>query len=137
MLQFGSSLGINYGQVANNLPSPTEVVSILCSLQVTKTRIYDTNPQVLTAFANSSIELIVTVPNDQVASMMNPSQSLQWISTNVKPYLPATRITGKYYLYPKMFFRPVTHTHFSARINLHDLNVLLFLYNRIFINKLF
>ncbi|XP_078177100.1 glucan endo-1,3-beta-glucosidase 11-like [Carex rostrata] len=94
LLQFGSSLGINYGQVANNLPSPTEVVSILCSLQVTKTRIYDTNPQVLTAFANSSIELIVTVPNDQVASMMNPSQSLQWISTNVKPYLPATRITG-------------------------------------------
>lgn len=101
LLQFGSSLGINYGQVANNLPSPTEVVSILCSLQVTKTRIYDTNPQVLTAFANSGIELIVTVPNDQVASMMNPSQSLQWISTNVKPYLPATRITGKHSFFCK------------------------------------
>ncbi|KAJ1690925.1 hypothetical protein LUZ63_015080 [Rhynchospora breviuscula] len=93
-LQFGTSLGINYGQVANNLPTPTQVVSILTSLKVTKTRIYDTNPQVLTAFANSSIEITVTVPNDQIALMTNPSQALQWISTNVKTYFPATHITG-------------------------------------------
>ncbi|KAJ4770087.1 hypothetical protein LUZ62_054344 [Rhynchospora pubera] len=93
-LQFGTSLGINYGQVANNLPTPTQALSLLTSLKVTKTRIYDTNPQVLTAFANSGIEITVTVPNDQIALMTNPSQALQWISTNVKTYFPATRITG-------------------------------------------
>jgi Glycosyl hydrolases family 17 len=76
-----------------------EVVSLLTSLNVTKTRIYDMNPQVLTAFANSGIELVVTVPNDLVASMINPSQSLQWMTTNVKPYFPVTRITGKYHIY--------------------------------------
>ncbi|XP_072960370.1 glucan endo-1,3-beta-glucosidase 11-like isoform X1 [Typha angustifolia] len=93
-LQFGSSLGINYGQVANNLPSPDQVVTLLTSLKITKTRIYDTNPQVLTAFANSGIEIIVTVPNDAVAMLTNSQQALQWIMTNVKPYFPATRITG-------------------------------------------
>ncbi|KAL0352850.1 UNVERIFIED_CONTAM: Glucan endo-1,3-beta-glucosidase 11 [Sesamum angustifolium] len=55
------SLGINYGQVGNNLPSPEKVLDLLRALKLTKARIYDTNPQVLTAFANSSIELIVTV----------------------------------------------------------------------------
>ncbi|KAJ3692157.1 hypothetical protein LUZ60_012507 [Juncus effusus] len=93
-LQTCRALGINYGQVANNLPSPPQVVSLLTSLRITKTRIYDTNPQVLTSFSNSSIEVIITVPNDQVALMTNPTQALQWISTNVKPYFPATRITG-------------------------------------------
>ncbi|WOL08271.1 glucan endo-1,3-beta-glucosidase 11-like isoform X3 [Canna indica] len=93
-LQLGSSLGINYGQVANNLPSPEQVRVLLTALKVTKARIYDTNPLVLNAFANTSIELIVTVPNDALGLMMDPRQALQWISANVKPYFPATRITG-------------------------------------------
>lgn len=87
-------LGINYGQVANNLPPPDKVVDLLSSLKVTKSRIYDTNPQVLTAFANSNIELIVTVENQMLAVLMDPQQALQWISTHVKPYFPATKITG-------------------------------------------
>ncbi|ONK81131.1 uncharacterized protein A4U43_C01F25630 [Asparagus officinalis] len=98
-LEFGlirqvSTLGINYGQVANNLPSPQQVLVLLSSLRITKTRIYDTNPQVLTEFANSNIELIVTVPNDLVVQLSDPQQALQWINTNIKPYVPSTKITG-------------------------------------------
>nr|XP_009380509.1 PREDICTED: glucan endo-1,3-beta-glucosidase 14-like isoform X2 [Musa acuminata subsp. malaccensis] len=93
-LRLGSSLGINYGQVANNLPSPEQVRLLLTSLRITKTRIYDTNPRVLTAFANTGIDLIVTVPNEAVGVMMDPRQALQWVMTNVQPYFPATKITG-------------------------------------------
>lgn len=87
-------LGINYGQVANNLPPPDKVLDLLSSLKISKSRIYDTNPQVLTAFANSNIELIVTVENQMLAVLMDPQQALQWVSTHIKPYFPATKITG-------------------------------------------
>uniref|UniRef100_A0A1D1YCH7 glucan endo-1,3-beta-D-glucosidase n=1 Tax=Anthurium amnicola TaxID=1678845 RepID=A0A1D1YCH7_9ARAE len=89
-----SCVGINYGQVANNLPPPEQVLSLLNSIKITKARIYDTNPHVLTTFANSGVELIVTVPNEVVATLTDPRQAFQWVETHVKPYYPATRIAG-------------------------------------------
>ncbi|RRT64330.1 hypothetical protein BHE74_00038937, partial [Ensete ventricosum] len=80
-LRLGSSLGINYGQVANDLPSPEQVRLLLTSLRITKTRIYDTNPRVLTAFANTGIDLIVTVPNE---AFLAATKSPFWI--NAYPY---------------------------------------------------
>ncbi|EXC29348.1 Glucan endo-1,3-beta-glucosidase 11 [Morus notabilis] len=88
------SLGINYGQVGNNLPPPEKVLDLLSSLKITKARIYDTNPEVLTAFANSGTELIVTVENAMLAQLMDPQQALQWVTTHIKPYFPATMITS-------------------------------------------
>lgn len=76
------------------MPPADKVVDLLSSLKITKSRIYDTNPQVLTAFANSNIELIVTVENQMLAVLMDPQQALQWVSTHIKPYFPATKITG-------------------------------------------
>ncbi|KAL0011667.1 hypothetical protein SO802_006775 [Lithocarpus litseifolius] len=93
-LQGVTSFGINYGQLGNNLPPPEEVLELLSSLRLTKARIYDTNPQILSAFANSNVELIVTVENEVLAQLMNPQQALQWVTTHIKPYFPATKITG-------------------------------------------
>lgn len=93
-LQGVASFGINYGQLGNNLPPPEEVLELLSSLRLTKARIYDTNPQILSAFANSNVELIVTVENEVLAQLMNPQQALQWVTTHIKPYFPATKITG-------------------------------------------
>lgn len=89
-----ASFGINYGQIGNNLPQPEKVLDLLSSLKITKTKIYDTNPQILTAFANSGIELIVTVENDKLSDLTDPQQALQWVSSRIKPYFPATKITG-------------------------------------------
>ncbi|KAL5577238.1 hypothetical protein UlMin_018937 [Ulmus minor] len=89
-----ASLGINYGQLGNNLPPPDKVLDLLSSLKLTKARIYDTNPQILASFANSSVELIVTVENQMLAQLMDPQQALQWVNTRIKPYYPATKITG-------------------------------------------
>ncbi|KAM7255816.1 hypothetical protein ACFE04_011557 [Oxalis oulophora] len=89
-----SSLGINYGQVANNLPAPDKVLELLSSLKLTKARIYDTNPQILTAFANSTAELVVTVENQILFQLTDAQQAYQWVNTHVKPYFPATKITG-------------------------------------------
>ncbi|KAK4361341.1 hypothetical protein RND71_020293 [Anisodus tanguticus] len=88
------SLGINYGQVANNLPPPDKVLQLLHALKITKARIYDTNPQVLTTFANSNIELIVTVENQMLTTLSDQQQALQWVTSHIRPYFPATNITG-------------------------------------------
>ncbi|VVB12613.1 unnamed protein product [Arabis nemorensis] len=94
ILQRVTSLGINYGQVGNDLPSPDKVINLLRSLRITKTRIYDTNPQILTSFANSNIEIIVTIENQVLPLLQDPQQALQWVNSHIKPYVPATRITG-------------------------------------------
>ncbi|XP_074556919.1 glucan endo-1,3-beta-glucosidase 11-like isoform X2 [Curcuma longa] len=67
---------------------------LLKSLKVNNTRIYDSNPQVLTAFANTGIDIIVTVPNEEIRRLMDPQLALQWVAANVQPYFPATKITG-------------------------------------------
>ncbi|PSS02547.1 Glucan endo-1,3-beta-glucosidase [Actinidia chinensis var. chinensis] len=88
------SLGINYGQVANDLPPTEKVLELLKSYKLTKARIYDTSPQILTAFANSGIDLIVTIENNALRNLMDLQQALQWVTTHIRPYFPATRITG-------------------------------------------
>ncbi|XP_061352450.1 glucan endo-1,3-beta-glucosidase 11 [Gastrolobium bilobum] len=88
------SFGINYGQVANNLPPPDKVLELLSAIKLTKTRIYDTNPQILSAFANSNIEIIVTVENEILSQLDDPQQALDWVNSHIIPYLPETKITG-------------------------------------------
>ncbi|KAL9688968.1 hypothetical protein QQ045_033397 [Rhodiola kirilowii] len=89
-----TSLGINYGQLGSNLPHPEKAVTLLKALRITKTRIYDTNPNILRAFANTGIEVIVTVENNMMATLSDPMQALQWVNTHIAPYYPATKITG-------------------------------------------
>ncbi|KAJ1393409.1 Glycoside hydrolase family 17 [Sesbania bispinosa] len=89
-----ASFGINYGQVGNNLPPPDKVLKLFSSFQITKTRIYDTNPQILQTFANSNVEVIVTIENQILIQLNDPQQALQWVSNHIKPYLPDTKITG-------------------------------------------
>ncbi|KAL2473767.1 Glycosyl hydrolase superfamily protein [Forsythia ovata] len=88
------SLGINYGQIGNNLPPPDKVLDLLQSLNLKKARIYDTNPQILMSFANSNIEIIVTVENEMLSTLTDPQAAFQWVSAHIKPYFPATKITG-------------------------------------------
>lgn len=90
---YGLTVGINYGQIANNLPSPTRVALLLQSLNIRKVKLYDADPNVLSAFRNSNVEFIIGIGNEYVASMMNPSNAQAWIQQHVQPFIPSTRIT--------------------------------------------
>uniref|UniRef100_A0ACD5TFV6 Uncharacterized protein n=2 Tax=Avena sativa TaxID=4498 RepID=A0ACD5TFV6_AVESA len=83
--------GINYGQIANNLPPPTQVSGILQSLNVNRVKLYDADPAVLTAFAGTGVEFIVS--GGDLATMSDASNARAWVAQNVQPFLPATRIT--------------------------------------------
>ncbi|KAI3716803.1 hypothetical protein L1987_67963 [Smallanthus sonchifolius] len=90
---FVSSIGINYGQIANNLPSPEKVVPLVKSIGADKVKLYDSNPRVLKAFANTDIEFIVGIGNEYLSKLQDPSVAQSWVKSNVQPYLPATKIT--------------------------------------------
>ncbi|CAO2172159.1 unnamed protein product [Urochloa humidicola] len=86
--------GINYGQIANDLPDPTRVAGLLQSMNVNRVKLYDADPRVLTAFANTGVEFIIAVGNENLQTMAsNPAAARQWVTTHVQPYIPATRIT--------------------------------------------
>eukprot|EP00262_Sarcandra_glabra_P008659 TRINITY_DN22281_c0_g1_i1.p1 TRINITY_DN22281_c0_g1~~TRINITY_DN22281_c0_g1_i1.p1 ORF type:complete len:383 (-),score=22.14 TRINITY_DN22281_c0_g1_i1:409-1557(-) len=88
-----AGIGINYGQIANNLPSPTRVSLLLHSLNINRVKLYDADPNVLSAFSNSNVDFIVGVGNEQVANMRDPEKAQSWIQQNIQPHLPQTRIT--------------------------------------------
>ncbi|KAH7680668.1 Glycoside hydrolase family 17 protein [Dioscorea alata] len=94
-LQTAESLtvGINYGQIANNLPSPTRVAGLVSSLNISKVKLYDADPNVLRAFLNSQVEFIIGIGNENVANMTDYSKALSWVQNHIQPYLPRTRIT--------------------------------------------
>ncbi|XP_039026536.1 glucan endo-1,3-beta-glucosidase-like [Hibiscus syriacus] len=87
------SVGINYGRVANNLPSQDKVVRLLKSQGVTKVKIFDTDPAVLSALKNSGISVVVCLPNEQLASAAgDQSFADNWVQTSISKYYPATKI---------------------------------------------
>ncbi|KAK4801683.1 hypothetical protein SAY86_022170 [Trapa natans] len=88
-----SSIGVNYGQIADNLPSPEHVVPLVKSIGATKVKLYDADSRVLRAFANTGVEFIVGLGNEYLAKMQDPDKAKSWVKSNVQAYLPATKIT--------------------------------------------
>ncbi|KAF3948693.1 hypothetical protein CMV_025338 [Castanea mollissima] len=89
-----ASIGVNYGQIANNLPLPENVVPLVKSIGATKVKLYDADPRVLQAFANTGVEFIVGLGNDLLGKMKDVDKAQTWVKTNVQAYLPATKISS-------------------------------------------
>ncbi|KAI5674762.1 hypothetical protein M9H77_15126 [Catharanthus roseus] len=91
----GSSgyFGINYGRIANDLPSPSQVVQLLKSQGLTRVKLYDSDSTVLSAFAGSGIVVSVAMPNENLSAAAN-SQSFtdSWVQSNILPHYPNTII---------------------------------------------
>lgn len=89
------TVGVNYGRVANNLPNPAAVVQLLKQQGVAQVKLYDADPTVLRALANTGIKVVVALPNEQVAAAASrASYALLWVRRNVAAYHPATQIQG-------------------------------------------
>ncbi|KAL6841472.1 hypothetical protein ACP4OV_028615 [Aristida adscensionis] len=86
-----AKFGINYGQIANNLPHPAQVSGLLQSLSVNRVKLYDADPAVLAAFAGTGVEFIVG--NEDLAGLTDARKARAWVAQHVQPFLPATRIT--------------------------------------------
>lgn len=88
-----NAIGINFGQIAKNLPSPEHFIPLVWSIGATKLKLWDADPPVLKAFANTTIEFIIGLGNEYLSKNEDPNNALAWVKRNVQAHLPSTRIT--------------------------------------------
>ncbi|XP_047067692.1 glucan endo-1,3-beta-glucosidase 14-like isoform X1 [Lolium rigidum] len=86
----GVSIGVNYGQIADNLPSPSRVSWLVRSMQVSKVKLYDADQNVLNAFLDTGVEFVIGIGNENVSAMVDPATAQAWIKNHVQPYLSST-----------------------------------------------
>uniref|UniRef100_A0A7N0R883 glucan endo-1,3-beta-D-glucosidase n=1 Tax=Kalanchoe fedtschenkoi TaxID=63787 RepID=A0A7N0R883_KALFE len=88
-------VGVNYGTVGNNLPPPKRVAQLLQATLIDKVKIYDTNPEILEAFSNTGIDIIVAVENQQVSNLSSSEAAAdEWLAARVLPFIPSTSIVA-------------------------------------------
>ncbi|KAJ7571379.1 hypothetical protein O6H91_01G161300 [Diphasiastrum complanatum] len=92
MLSITVIVGVNYGQLANNLPLPQKVVQLIQTTTIGRVKIYDSNPVIIEAFANTGYEFVVGVKNEEIPSLQDAATALSWVRQNVAAYMPATKI---------------------------------------------
>ncbi|XP_065862448.1 glucan endo-1,3-beta-glucosidase 14-like [Euphorbia lathyris] len=86
-------IGVNYGRIANDLPAPGKVVELLKSQGINRVKLYDTDSAVLTALADSGINVVVALPNELLASTAaDQSFADKWVQANISHYYPKTQI---------------------------------------------
>ncbi|KAM7270370.1 hypothetical protein ACFE04_029584 [Oxalis oulophora] len=87
------SIGVNYGRIANNLPSPVNVVNLIKSQSINKIKLYDTNPSVLKSLSNTGIKVTVDLPNEFLPQASSRATfATAWVETNIAAYFPHTQI---------------------------------------------
>ncbi|KAL7147463.1 hypothetical protein ABFS83_06G109100 [Erythranthe nasuta] len=90
----GWAIGINYGLLGNNLPAPADTISRLQQLNVSKTRLFSPDHDVLTALHDSGVSVIVGTFNEDLESLSSdPSAAALWVETNILPHYSSVDIT--------------------------------------------
>ncbi|KAH9296623.1 hypothetical protein KI387_040211, partial [Taxus chinensis] len=91
----GAFVGVNIGTELKDMPSPSQVVALLKTQQIKHVRLYDADRGMLTALGRTGIEVVVTVPNNQLLGIgQSNSTAANWVNKNVAAYVPETNITG-------------------------------------------
>ncbi|CAN8269559.1 unnamed protein product [Cochlearia groenlandica] len=91
--KFSGRPGINYGQLGNNLPSPSDSINLIKSLNAKSVKLYDANPTILTALNATDITVSVMVPNQLIVNISkSESFSDDWIRSNILSFYPSTKI---------------------------------------------
>ncbi|XP_044467671.1 glucan endo-1,3-beta-glucosidase 2-like [Mangifera indica] len=88
-------IGVNIGTDLSDMPHPTQVVALLKAQQIRHVRLYDADRGMLVALANTGIQVLVSVPNEQLLGIgQSNSTAANWVSKNIVAHYPATNITG-------------------------------------------
>ncbi|KAI8554281.1 hypothetical protein RHMOL_Rhmol05G0086000 [Rhododendron molle] len=88
-----SFIGVNYGQVADNLPPPSATAKLLQSTAIEKVRLYGADPAMIKALANTGIGIVIGAGNGDIPALASdPNFAGQWVGSNVLAYYPASKI---------------------------------------------
>ncbi|XP_010922329.1 glucan endo-1,3-beta-glucosidase isoform X1 [Elaeis guineensis] len=88
------SIGVNYGTLADNLPPPTQVAAFLKERTfIDRVKLFDSNPDLIRAFAGTGISVMITAPNGDIPSLAKLPGAQAWVAAHVAPFYPATNIS--------------------------------------------
>ncbi|PWA44510.1 hypothetical protein CTI12_AA528150 [Artemisia annua] len=84
---YGGAGGVNYGLIADNLPSLAQAINLIKSKNIDRIRIFSPNHDVLNAVQNSGIQVIIGTFNDDVPKLANDTNFvINWVETNIVPF---------------------------------------------------
>ncbi|KAI4376496.1 hypothetical protein MLD38_014252 [Melastoma candidum] len=86
-------IGVCYGRLGDNLPSPAEVIGMYKQYNIGKIRLYKPDADALNALRGSGIEVSVGTLNADLVNLatgIGPAQ--EWVDANLKPYYPEVNI---------------------------------------------
>ncbi|KAL5708668.1 hypothetical protein ACHQM5_019435 [Ranunculus cassubicifolius] len=78
-----SAIGVNWGTQATHELPPKTVVQMLKDNGINKVKLFDSAQNTMTALAGSGIEVMVAIPNDQLAAMTDYKRAQQWVRRNI------------------------------------------------------
>ncbi|KAG0452333.1 hypothetical protein HPP92_024997 [Vanilla planifolia] len=88
-------IGVNYGMKGDNLPSPSEVISLYKSRNITKLRLFFPDKEALDVLRGSGIGVILGAYNEDLPQLAeNASFATSWVNESVIPY--ATSVEFRY-----------------------------------------
>lgn len=79
-------LGVNWGTMATHPLPPKIVVQLLKDNGIKKVKIFDADAATMSALAGSGIEVMVAIPNNQLAAMNDYDTAKKWVNRNVSRY---------------------------------------------------
>ncbi|XP_043705144.1 glucan endo-1,3-beta-glucosidase-like [Telopea speciosissima] len=87
-------IGVCYGRVSDNLPSPQKVINLYKKSKIERIRIYEPNTQVLNALRGSNLLLSLGTRNEDLPKLAtSPEAAKAWVNTNIVPYKNDVHIT--------------------------------------------
>ncbi|CAL4935640.1 unnamed protein product [Urochloa decumbens] len=85
-----SFIGINYGDVADNLPPPSSTARLIQSTTISKVRLYGTDPTVVSAFAGTGISLLLGAANGDIPNLASsPAAAAAWVAAHIPSTSPS------------------------------------------------
>ncbi|KAL6220922.1 hypothetical protein ACLB2K_008675 [Fragaria x ananassa] len=81
-------IGVCYGTLGSDLPSPADVVNLYKQHGIAKMRIFNPNPAILDALRGSGIAVTIGIPNEDLENLATGQGAVdQWWNINIAPYV--------------------------------------------------
>ncbi|KAK7315649.1 hypothetical protein VNO77_34215 [Canavalia gladiata] len=79
-------IGVNWGTQATHELRADTVVEMLKDNGIEKVKLFDADESSMSALSGSGIEVMIAIPNNQLAQMNDYDRAMQWVRKNVTSY---------------------------------------------------
>ncbi|KAL9232733.1 hypothetical protein vseg_007807 [Gypsophila vaccaria] len=90
--QRSDHIGINYGKLGKNLPTPYQSIETIRNMNAGMVKLYDADSETLRLLAGTGLHVAIMVKNEEIVDLATESVATKWVHDNVFAYYPRTMI---------------------------------------------